>query len=556
MTVELYNETTHSFDDVTDEFQALDLDLEINIVEGHSAEYSGASFEIPGDNVTLTNGLYIRFREGSTQIYSGYITSLVKDTKRNRYSFDVKNEIDQLKSHRISKAISGTTIEDILTNALDAIQLYPRYEHFDTYTLGITPSTNGWETPGGSTGFLTDNTRAALGSISLHTNRTSENYTEIVSRFPDIEEGKVIWEHWFYMPSGGSAESWQVKIGNGDVGSMNLAAYYTLNGSDVLLHHDGAGGTTAVSGSPTVNRNQWNQLLVTLDIEAETMTTIFNSVEVDTDYAFEDSMSFIDMVHYRCQFSGFTSPNNFWVDQHEIGHKNFLNEYTIVAMDSIAQAKLDLDNTDYSGLTTSLSYPGDLVQGSDSSHRYCWHEHVSEVYNKPVTGNAYDSYWKPASPLTGGAWVQDTNYGRATYNDLLHDMLLLMNGNALQHHVIVNVVNHEIRFYGHTEIASSSALTASLIEEWEQDLTGDIYTKQMSDRAVQNLRGSGTVSGAGGEDYEYQIQKYEHKLRYADILDIFEFRTHNSIEGLITAMSIRKSVHEYVLTEIEGIGVL
>jgi len=393
----------------------------------------------------------------------------------------------------------------------------------------------------------------------MYSNRTTEDYTEIVNRFPDIDEGLVVWQHDFYIVSGGSAQSWQVKIGNGDVGSMNLAAYYTVNSSDELLHHNGAGGTSAVSGAPTINRDQWNTLRVELNVNTQKMTTYLNEVEVDTDYDFEDECDYLDMVHYRCQISGFTSANNYWVDTHTIGHRGFLDEYTIVAMDSIAQDKLDLDDSDYPGLTSSLNYPGDIVEGSDSNNRYCYMEHQSEVYNKPITGagDNWENYWK-LSTENGSAWQENKNYSRATYNDLLSDMLLLMNGDALQHWVICNVVNHEIRFYGHSEVHTPSGLTASKIVEFEEDKTGEIILKQMSDRAVQNLRGKGTVSGASGYDYEYQVRKYEHKLRYAEILDLMEFRYYSvsNIRGIITGLSIQKSIHDYILTEVEGIGVL
>lgn len=630
MIVELYNETTFSFDDITDEFPALELDVEVNVVETHVADYSGASFEISGENVTIENGMYIRFRDGSNQIYSGYVSNLIHDTKRNRYSFDLKSEIDRLKSFYIDDvpAPEGTTIEEKLINALKAIQTFIRYEHFDTYTLGVMPgASNGWEQVGTETYFLTNNdavnksfvfyvsgittppaaydvytnngssfyiygiyltggagyligtlvgsnypdlsgtlTRSSgsgdstisfskqellkWGPIQIYSNRTSENYTEIVNRFDDIENGVVIWEHSFrFYSDSGSAESWQVKIGNGNVGSMNLAAYYTVNSSDQLLHHNGSGGTSAVSGSPTIMRYGWNVLRVELDIEAQTMNTWLNGVQVDTDYDFEDSCSFLDMVHYRCQFSGFTSPSNYYIDRHIIGHRGFLDEYTVVAMDSIAQALLDLDNGDYSGIDDVI-YPGNAVTGTDSNDYYAFAEHQSEIYNQPITGNAFEAYFK-RTDITGGGWQENTNYGRGTFNDLLADCLLLMNGWALQQYVICNVVNHEIRFYGFLETWTPTALTESLIDEFEQDKTGELILKQMN---VDDLRGSGSVTHP--LDYTYKVQKNEHKLRYADILDFMEFRSYSGIRGVITAMSIKKSIHEYILTELEGIGVL
>lgn len=561
MIVEYFNETTYAFVDITDEFKALELDLEINITEGHVAEYSGASFEIPGSVVTITNGMYIRFRDGSTQIFSGYVTSLVWDSKRNIYSFDIKNEIDALKSFRIEKALpTSGTIEDVLNDALTAIQSFPRYEHFDTYTLGVMPGTsNGWEQVGTVTTFITDNTRAEKGTISLYTNRTTEDFTTIVNRFDDVDEGVLIIEHRFWIPSGGSAESWGFEIGNGNIGSQEVAAYYTVDSSDILQHHT-AGGYGPVTGNPTINRDSWNTIRVELDIENETMNTWLNDVQVDTDYAFGSGLvsGFIDMFHITCQFAGVTGANNYWVDGYVVGRKTFLEEYTIVVMDSIAQGKLDLDDSDYSGLTSSLNYPGDIVTGTDTNDYYCSHEHQSEVYNQPITGagNSWENYWL-ASSESGSGWQKDKNYGRATFNDLLHDMLLLMNGESLQHHIVCNVVNHEIRFYGHTEVATPTTLTASLVDEFEEDKTGEIYLKKYDDRAASSLRGKGTVSGRNlGNDYDYQIQKYEHKLRYGAILDLFDFRSHGSIRGIITALAIRKSMHEYILTEVEGIGVL
>lgn len=621
MIVQIYNPSSGIFENVTANFEPLELDVEIDITSGHTVEYSGASFEVSNNVYTFQNGQYIVFRDGSNYLYSGYVENLKLDTKRNIYSFDVRAEINRLKSHRIKAwTAPGLTIQDKLSVALKEIQTYLVHEQFDQYTLSAAPTASWWENGVSSTRWVTDNSIDGhmKTPISLFTNNSADDNTDMVMRFTDVVNGKVIIQIAFFIQTGGgNAQSLQIKIGNGSIAGNTYAAYITFDTSDFFIING--------NGLATVfQRGRWQVMRIELDVDTRLFDTYLNDNLIDSTRNFYASISYIDMIYFNCQWNGISTPANFWVDSIKVGIRPYLDNYEIVAMDSIAQQKLDLDDFNFPGLD-DLFYLGDNIQGTNGKNYHCTDEHQSEVFNQPVTGNAFQNYWDNLYKFTvngltltpeigvyytnnsvtlmvrdtnisggsgtllmarvdgtnnpnttgtltavfggggdatisytsweeisgSGSWEENKQYGRSTFNDLLVDCLRLMNGHANQHYVICHVVNHQIRFYGFSETWTPSALAPTLLKEFIEDKTGEQFIKYMD---ADELRGSGSINHPN--NYQLKCWKWEHEMEYAEVLEFLDFRTYNGIRGLITSMSIRKSVHEYVLTEIQNLGIL
>ncbi|MEE9572146.1 MAG: hypothetical protein V3W20_03785 [Candidatus Neomarinimicrobiota bacterium] len=547
ITVEIWNTSTNSFNDITEYFSALELDVEVEIEEGHLIKYKSQSFEIPAAAVTIANDDYIRFYDDviTDYVYSGFVENVQYQHKADRWIFDIMTEIDKLKSFLITRTLTGSDIEARLEDALTNPQNYLRYDICDYPFLDYEPVVDGWTSPD-YPGFLTKTTYASTGTQSLFTN-TPATISNMVNTFTEKTEGKLTVEHKFYITAGGDASSWLIEVYQ----TGFIAASYTVDNADILQHETGS-GMAACSGNPTINRGSWNTLKIECDIDEQEVNTWLNDVQVDTAFGFAFDADGIDKVRFVCDLV--TGDKDFYIDDVEIYHQGILDTWTVSGEDAISLVKLALDNSDYVGMT-SIVYPGDIVIGTDTNDYNCLHPNDSDNYKQPITGARYDYYFELVAS-GGSAWASDKFYNQATFNDLLHDSLLMMNGETINHFVFCSVINHEIRFYSWTEAGSPGALTESLIVEFIEADEVTTFVKHCGANCSDYLRGDGTVTHPAGVNYDYEYYKHEHKVKYAGVLKLLLEKIYSGAFGIVTSQSLRKSIHEYTLTGIELKGVI
>lgn len=541
--LEFYDTDTEAWIDISDRQKKDPLHVELDVLGTYEIEYSGKTMEIKGTDITIENGDYVRFRKDEApsnfmNILKGIDTTFDAGTAYNWINGPSNIPIWNIDTTVTDKLFFKMNNQTFCYLALDLpktvmpgktyrVRVKARYRSGSGATIAF-----GNDNADGSAYFEVDPTGSEDTYEGTFVALAGNNYFYIMAFAPSSNTSEFeIDDLELYVESDAVIYSGNV---NNLIQHIREDKYtFDLDNDVKELKEKDIG--FSFSGSNLRQRLMDampdNYVLVEMDDVAESMLNVNESAIKLIFYPGDYIV--IGSVYFCIQSHRATS-----LEQPGVG-ANWEDYWTIVS-------------SPWSG---SISYIyGDLVTGSDAGIYTCIQNHTSTVNDTPITGANWEDYWVLVGTYSGETWLANTDYNGVKFNDILYDTLKIANADSQgNNYLYCVVVNREIRMYGKNVNSTGLALTASLINEIEANLTEEIVTSEYNDLIMSSLRGTAPIN-LYGSTAKTDWKKTTHKIATIQALDLMTLISYNSFRyGFIISIEQNGAMYKYGTLKLEAV---